>query len=109
MSLLWVPKNPFGVPVYGYQGKLGYNLLNVLDPKAGGAMVEAIQKDGKSTWLDQIRNRFLHPTSESFTAYGNTVLGEDVEDVVNGISDSTREEVIVLSSEGSDRSDLLKA
>ncbi|KAF5783523.1 hypothetical protein HanRHA438_Chr11g0521321 [Helianthus annuus] len=52
MSLLWVPKNPFGVPVYGYQGKLGYSLLNVLDPKAGGAMVEAIQKDGKSTWLD---------------------------------------------------------
>ncbi|KAJ0693236.1 hypothetical protein HanPI659440_Chr15g0594901 [Helianthus annuus] len=21
MSLLWVPKNPFGVPMYGYQGK----------------------------------------------------------------------------------------
>ncbi|KAJ0547474.1 hypothetical protein HanIR_Chr08g0372611 [Helianthus annuus] len=70
MSLLWVPKNPFGVPVYGYQGKLGYSLLNALDPKAGGAMVEAIQKDGKSTWLDQIRNRFLHPTSGSFTAVG---------------------------------------
>ncbi|MFS7999623.1 hypothetical protein Hanom_Chr12g01168621 [Helianthus anomalus] len=42
MSLLWVPKNPLGVPAYGYQGKLGYNLLNVLDSKAGGAMVEAI-------------------------------------------------------------------
>ncbi|KAJ0796161.1 hypothetical protein HanPI659440_Chr04g0158981 [Helianthus annuus] len=104
MSLLWVPKNPFGVPVYGYQGKLGYNLLNALDPKAGGAMVEAIQKDGKSTWLDQIRNCFLHPNSESFIAYGNTVLGKDVEYVVDGIFDSTREEVIVLSSEGSDRS-----
>ncbi|MFS7971915.1 hypothetical protein Hanom_Chr09g00838411 [Helianthus anomalus] len=104
MSLLWIPKNHFGFPVYGYQGKLGYSLLNVLDQKAGGAMVEAIQKDGKSTWLDRIRDPFLHPTSESFTAYGNTFLGEDVEDVVDGISDSTREEVIILSSEGSDRS-----
>ncbi|KAF5754656.1 hypothetical protein HanXRQr2_Chr17g0793731 [Helianthus annuus] len=104
MSLLWVPKNPFGVHVYGYQGKLGYSLLNVLDPKAGGAMVEAIQKDGKSTWLDQIRNRFLHPTSESFAAYGSTILGEDDEDEVDGTSDPTREEVIVLSSKGSDRS-----
>ncbi|KAJ0789949.1 hypothetical protein HanPI659440_Chr05g0209401 [Helianthus annuus] len=67
-------------------------------------MVEAIQKDGKTTWLDQIRNRFLHPTSESFVAYGNTVLGEDDEDDVDGTSGPTREEVIVLSSEGSDRS-----
>ncbi|KAJ0843948.1 hypothetical protein HanRHA438_Chr15g0696981 [Helianthus annuus] len=104
MSLLWVPKNPFGVPVYGYQGKLGYSLLNVLDPKADGAMIEAIQKDGKSTWLDQIHNRFLHPTSESFAAYGNTILGEDGEDDVDDISDPAREEVIVLLSEGFDRS-----
>ncbi|KAJ0457736.1 hypothetical protein HanIR_Chr15g0777111 [Helianthus annuus] len=88
MRMLWVPKNPLGVPVYGYQGKFGYSLLNVLDPRAGGAMVEAIQAEGKPTWLDQIRNRFLHPTSESFATYANTAL----------------EQVIVLSSEGSDRS-----
>ncbi|KAM0021472.1 hypothetical protein Hdeb2414_s0024g00651391 [Helianthus debilis subsp. tardiflorus] len=101
MSMLWVPKNPLGVPVYGYQGKLGYSLLNVLDLKAGGAMTEAIQADGKPTWLDQFRTRFMHPTSESFAVYANTVLGEDgVDDITN----PTREEVIVLSSEGSDRS-----
>ncbi|MFS7997008.1 hypothetical protein Hanom_Chr12g01136661 [Helianthus anomalus] len=32
MSMLWVPKNPRGVPVYSYQGKVGYSLMNVLDP-----------------------------------------------------------------------------
>ncbi|KAM0031673.1 hypothetical protein Hdeb2414_s0017g00511621 [Helianthus debilis subsp. tardiflorus] len=69
MSMLWVPKNPRGVHVYGYEGKVGYSLLNVLDPKAGGAMIKVIQTEGRPTWLDQIRNRFLHPTSESFAAY----------------------------------------
>ncbi|KAJ0876162.1 hypothetical protein HanPSC8_Chr11g0485271 [Helianthus annuus] len=82
----------------------GYSFLNILDPRAGGAMVEAIQANGKPTWLDQIRTRFLHPTSESFAAYANTILGEDDEDDVDGTTDPTREEVIVLSSEGSDRS-----
>ncbi|KAJ0743716.1 hypothetical protein HanPI659440_Chr10g0379171 [Helianthus annuus] len=104
MSMLWVPRNPRGVPVYGYQGKVGYSLLNVLDPKAGGAMIEAIQAEGKPTWLDQIRNRFLHPTSESFAAYANTILAGDDEDDFDDTPDPTREEVIVLSSEGSDRS-----
>ncbi|KAJ0644842.1 hypothetical protein HanOQP8_Chr16g0616911 [Helianthus annuus] len=104
MSMLWVPKNPLGVPVYGYQGKLGYSLLNVLDPRVSGAMVETIQAEGKPTWLDQIRNRFLHPTSESFAAYANTVLGEDSGDGFDDTIDPTREEVIVLSSEGSDGS-----
>ncbi|KAJ0442868.1 hypothetical protein HanIR_Chr16g0814261 [Helianthus annuus] len=65
-------------------------------------MVEAVQEDRKPTWLDQIRNRFLHPTNESFATYANVFLGEDGED--DGTSDPTREEVIVLSSEGSDRS-----
>ncbi|KAJ0786101.1 hypothetical protein HanOQP8_Chr02g0051321 [Helianthus annuus] len=104
MRMLWVPKNPLGVPVYGYQGRLGYSLLNVLDPKAGGAMVEAVQADGKPTWLDQIRYRFLHPTDESFAAYANVVLGEDGEDDADDATDPIREEVIVLSSGGSDRS-----
>ncbi|MFS7909836.1 hypothetical protein Hanom_Chr02g00099221 [Helianthus anomalus] len=78
----------------------GYNLLNILDLKAGGAMVEADQADGKPTWLDQIRNRFLHPTNESFAAYANVVLGEDGEDDADDATDPTREEVIVLSSVG---------
>ncbi|KAF5798576.1 hypothetical protein HanRHA438_Chr07g0304781 [Helianthus annuus] len=83
---------------------VGYSLLNVLDPRAGGAMVEAIQAEGKPTWLDQIRNRFLHPTSESFAAYANTVLGEDSGGGFDDTIDPTREEVIVLLSEGSARS-----
>ncbi|KAJ0444024.1 hypothetical protein HanIR_Chr16g0827221 [Helianthus annuus] len=101
MSLLWAPKNPLGVPVYGYQGKFGYSLINVLDPKAAGAMVEAIQEDGKPTWLNQIRDRFLHPTDESFTRYANVALAEDDED---DPIDPIREEVVVLSSGSSDRS-----
>ncbi|KAJ0764930.1 hypothetical protein HanPI659440_Chr08g0297721 [Helianthus annuus] len=101
MSLLWVPKNPLGVPVYGYQGKFGYSLIYVLDPKAAGAMVEAIQEDGKPTWLNQIRGRFLHPSDESFSKYANVALGEDDED---DPIDPIRVEVVVLSSGSSDRS-----
>ncbi|MFS7916664.1 hypothetical protein Hanom_Chr03g00179971 [Helianthus anomalus] len=104
MSMLWVPKNPRGVYIYGYQGKVGYSLLNVLDPKAGGAMIEEILPEGKPVWLVQIRHRFLHPTSDSFVAYANIILGEDCEDDFDDTTDLTREEVIVLSSEGSDRS-----
>ncbi|MFS7918811.1 hypothetical protein Hanom_Chr03g00205531 [Helianthus anomalus] len=104
MSMLWVPRNPRGVPVYGYQGKVGYSFLNVLDPKAAGAMVEAILPEGKSVWLDQIRDRLLHPTSDSFSAYANVILGEDDGVDLDDATDPNREEVIVLSSEGSDRS-----
>ncbi|KAJ0622858.1 hypothetical protein HanIR_Chr01g0025361 [Helianthus annuus] len=100
MSLLWVPKHPLGQPVYSYQGKFGYSLINVLDPKVAGAMVEAIQEDVKPTWLDQIRGRFLHPTDESLSRYANDVLGEDVG---NDPVDPGREEVIVLSSGSSDQ------
>ncbi|KAF5806534.1 hypothetical protein HanRHA438_Chr05g0231671 [Helianthus annuus] len=77
MSMLWAPQNPRGVPIYGYQGKEGYSLMNVLDPKAGGAMVVATLAGWRPLWLDQIRDRFLHPTSESFAAYANTILGDD--------------------------------
>ncbi|MFS7922800.1 hypothetical protein Hanom_Chr03g00253241 [Helianthus anomalus] len=97
------PSNPRGIPVYGYQGKVGYCLLNVLDPKAAGAMVEAILPEGKPVWLDQIRDRFLHPTSDSFAAYANAILGEDGRVDLDDTTDLTREEVIVLSREGSDR------
>ncbi|MFS7996923.1 hypothetical protein Hanom_Chr12g01135721 [Helianthus anomalus] len=63
-----------------------------------GAMIEVILPDGKPVWLDQIRERFLVPTSESFASYANTILGED--DATHPV----REEVIVLSSGGSDGS-----
>ncbi|KAM0011727.1 hypothetical protein Hdeb2414_s0060g00761831 [Helianthus debilis subsp. tardiflorus] len=103
VSMLWVPQKPRGIPVYGYQGKVRYSLLNVLDPKAIGAMVEAILPEGKPVWLDQIRDHFLHPTSDSFAAYANAILCEDGGDDLDDTTDLTREEVIVLSSEGSDR------
>ncbi|KAJ0742176.1 hypothetical protein HanPI659440_Chr10g0361201 [Helianthus annuus] len=75
MSLLWVPKHPLGQPAYSHKGKFGYSLLNALDPKSAGAMVEAIQADGNPAWLDQIRDRFLHPTDASLSRYANEVLG----------------------------------
>ncbi|MFS7905663.1 hypothetical protein Hanom_Chr01g00050361 [Helianthus anomalus] len=127
MSMLWVPKHPLGQPVYSHKGKcmipsyfvgcllsfrlvlyfdfccpstVGYSLLNALDPKAAGAMVEAIQADGNPTWLDQIRDRFLHPTEQSLSRYAAEVLGEDVWD---DFVDSDQEEVIVVSSGSSGR------
>ncbi|KAM0040321.1 hypothetical protein Hdeb2414_s0012g00392391 [Helianthus debilis subsp. tardiflorus] len=100
MSMLWVPKHPLGQPVYSHKGKFGYSLLNALDPKAAGAMVEAIQADGSPTWLDQIRGRFLHPTDESLSRYAGEVLGEDV---LDDFADSDREQVIILSSGSSGR------
>ncbi|KAM0048340.1 hypothetical protein Hdeb2414_s0008g00273301 [Helianthus debilis subsp. tardiflorus] len=100
MSMLWVPKHPLGQPVYSHRGKFGYSLLNALDPKAAGAVVEAIQADGNPTWLDQIQGRFLHPTDESLSRYADEVLGEDVWD---DFVDSDREEVIILSSGSSGR------
>ncbi|KAJ0834932.1 hypothetical protein HanRHA438_Chr16g0749291 [Helianthus annuus] len=105
MSLLWVPKHPLGQPAYSHKGKcivlsFGYSLLNALDPKSAGAMVEAIQADGNPTWLEQIRDRFLHPTDASLSRYADEVLGEDDWD---DFVDSGREEVIILSSGSSDR------
>ncbi|KAF5756352.1 hypothetical protein HanXRQr2_Chr17g0813621 [Helianthus annuus] len=100
MSMLWVPKHSLGQPVYSHKGRFGYSLLNALDPKAAGAMVEAIQADGNPTWLDQIRDRFLHPTDQSLSRYAAEVLGEDFwDDFVN----SDQEDVIVVSSGSSGR------
>ncbi|MFS7967837.1 hypothetical protein Hanom_Chr09g00790431 [Helianthus anomalus] len=67
MSMLWVPQNP-----------RGYSLMNVFYPKAGGAMVIAILPKGRPLWLAQIRDNFLHCTSESLVAYANAILGETV-------------------------------
>ncbi|MFS7991263.1 hypothetical protein Hanom_Chr12g01068721 [Helianthus anomalus] len=61
----------------------GYSLINALDPKAAGAMVEAIQEDGKST-----------------CRYANVALGEDDED---NLVDPLREEIVVLSSGSFDK------
>ncbi|MFS7954999.1 hypothetical protein Hanom_Chr07g00637271 [Helianthus anomalus] len=79
MSMLWVPQNPKAYPVYGYKGK-GYSLLNVLNPNVCGVMVVAALPKGQLRWVDQIRNNFLHPSSESMATYANTVLGDDGED-----------------------------
>ncbi|KAM0006228.1 hypothetical protein Hdeb2414_s0179g00825091 [Helianthus debilis subsp. tardiflorus] len=68
MSMLWVPQNPRAYPVYGFKGK-GYSLLNVFDPKVGGAMVVVALPEGQPGWVDQIRNNFLHPSSESMATY----------------------------------------
>ncbi|KAJ0713928.1 hypothetical protein HanPI659440_Chr13g0483971 [Helianthus annuus] len=99
MSMLWVPKT-LGV----FRSMAGYSLINVFDPKAGGAMVVAALPEGRPLWVDQIRNNFLHPTGESVATYADVVLGEDDGDDIDVDSDPTREEVIILSSEGSDES-----
>ncbi|MFS7976109.1 hypothetical protein Hanom_Chr10g00888581 [Helianthus anomalus] len=67
-------------------------------------MIESVFAEGKPVWLDQIRDRFLHPSSDSFAVYANTILGEDDGDELDDTVGLTREEVIVLSSEGSDKS-----
>ncbi|MFS7916006.1 hypothetical protein Hanom_Chr02g00172031 [Helianthus anomalus] len=104
MSMLWAPQNPRGFPIYGYQGKAQYSLMNVFGPKAGGAMVVAALPEGRPLWLEQIRNNFLHPTSESMAAYANTILGEDDGDDIDVDPTPTRGEVIILLSEESARS-----
>ncbi|KAJ0955844.1 hypothetical protein HanPSC8_Chr01g0007601 [Helianthus annuus] len=101
MSMLWALQNPRGFPVYGYRGK-GYSLMNVFDPKAGGAMVVASLPEGRPLWLDQIRDNFLHPSNESLATYANTNLGDDGEGDTDFDVNPTREEPIILSSKESD-------
>ncbi|KAF5786010.1 hypothetical protein HanRHA438_Chr10g0447681 [Helianthus annuus] len=71
---------------------IGYSLINVLDHKASGAMVIAYLPEGRPVWLDQIRDRFLHPTSESLATYANTILGDDGGDDLDDVLSPTREE-----------------
>ncbi|KAJ0692917.1 hypothetical protein HanPI659440_Chr15g0591321 [Helianthus annuus] len=75
--------------------------MNVFDPKAGGAMVVAALHEGRSLWVDQIRDKFMHPSSESMATYANAVLGDDGEDETGVDLAHTREEPILLSSEES--------
>ncbi|MFS7991984.1 hypothetical protein Hanom_Chr12g01077011 [Helianthus anomalus] len=132
MSMLWAPRDPRGFSIYGYQGKgiividsffgfpplfcymplhalfvclsAGYNLMNVFDSKAGGAMVIVVLPEGRPLLVDHIKDNFLHPTSESMAAYANAMLGEDGMDDTDVDYVPAREEVIVLSREGSDES-----
>ncbi|KAJ0768815.1 hypothetical protein HanLR1_Chr03g0106001 [Helianthus annuus] len=60
MNMLWAPQNPGGFPIYGYQGNAGYSLMNVFDPKVGGAMVVVALPKGRPLWVEQIRE-FLAP------------------------------------------------
>ncbi|KAM0039630.1 hypothetical protein Hdeb2414_s0012g00384241 [Helianthus debilis subsp. tardiflorus] len=47
MSMLWAHQNPRGFPIHA-----GYNLMNVFDPKAGGAMVVAALPEGRPLWVE---------------------------------------------------------
>ncbi|MFS7945306.1 hypothetical protein Hanom_Chr06g00522731 [Helianthus anomalus] len=101
MSTLWAPQNPRAYPVYGYKGKAGYSLMNVFDPKVGDAMVVVVLPEDRPVWVDQIRDNFLHPSSESMATYANDVLDDDGEDATNLDTAPTWEELILLSSEES--------
>ncbi|KAJ0807994.1 hypothetical protein HanLR1_Chr00c0866g0778101 [Helianthus annuus] len=61
-------------PIYAYKGK-GYNVMNVLDPEVGGEITARLFPEGEKPWVDQIRDNFLHPSSESLIAYIATPLG----------------------------------
>ncbi|KAJ0813677.1 hypothetical protein HanPSC8_Chr17g0776271 [Helianthus annuus] len=100
MSMLWVPQNPMAYPVYGFKGK-GYSLLNMFDPNVGGAIIVAALPEGQPGWVDQIRNNFLHPSSESMTTYPSTILGDDGEGETDVDVAPTWEELKLLSSEQS--------
>ncbi|KAJ0434117.1 hypothetical protein HanIR_Chr17g0877811 [Helianthus annuus] len=80
---------------------VGYSLLNMFDPNVGGAIVVAALPEGQPGWVDQIRNNFLHPSSESMTTYPSTILGDDGEGETDVDVAPTWEELKLLSSEQS--------
>ncbi|KAJ0799984.1 hypothetical protein HanPI659440_Chr03g0097741 [Helianthus annuus] len=84
---------------------IGYCLLNVLDPKTSGAMIEAMLAEGRPVWLDQIRDRFLHPTSDSFATYANATLGDEDVDDLNDTVDPTREEKLDKSEKKEEKAE----
>ncbi|KAJ0770540.1 hypothetical protein HanPI659440_Chr07g0258771 [Helianthus annuus] len=57
MSMLWAPQNPRDFPLYGYQRKARYSLMNVFYSNAGGAMVVAALPEGKPLWLETRRKK----------------------------------------------------
>ncbi|MFS7953641.1 hypothetical protein Hanom_Chr07g00621051 [Helianthus anomalus] len=78
----------------------GYSLMNVFDPKVAGEMAMAALPVGKPKRNERIRDKFLHPSSESMGAYTNVILGA-LEDKTDLDTAPTREEAILLSSEES--------
>ncbi|KAF5753391.1 hypothetical protein HanRHA438_Chr17g0790281 [Helianthus annuus] len=74
MSLMWVPRDPRAVPIYAYKGK-GYRLIYVLDPEVGGEMTARLLPEEEKPWVEQIRDNFLHPSSENLNTYVATHLG----------------------------------
>ncbi|KAJ0699135.1 hypothetical protein HanRHA438_Chr10g0435971 [Helianthus annuus] len=106
VKVFHAPQNPRGFPIYGYHGKAGYSLMNVFDPKAGGAMVVAALPEGRPLWVEQIRNNFLHPTGECLATYANIVLGEDGEDDIDG---ETTEQVETRKKRKKDKTEEKKA
>ncbi|MFS7954544.1 hypothetical protein Hanom_Chr07g00631751 [Helianthus anomalus] len=101
MSLMWVPREPRAAPVYAYKGKASYSLLNVFDPKVGGEMTTMLLPAGEPTWTARIRDNFLHPPSESITAYGTVILGAASVSKSDRGKSPTREGTILLSNEES--------
>ncbi|KAJ0668425.1 hypothetical protein HanPI659440_Chr17g0689141 [Helianthus annuus] len=63
-----------------------------------GAMAVAVLPEGQALWVDQIRDNFLHPSSESMATYATTILGDDDEDETDTDINPIREEFILLSS-----------
>ncbi|MFS7889137.1 hypothetical protein Hanom_Chr00s000003g01603381 [Helianthus anomalus] len=98
--------NPRGFPFYEYKREICYFLFNCFFnehfyPEAGGAMVVAALPKGRPLWVDQIRDNFLHPSSQSMATYANVVLGDDGEDEIDVDPAPTREEAILLLNEES--------
>ncbi|MFS8024104.1 hypothetical protein Hanom_Chr16g01459321 [Helianthus anomalus] len=81
----------------------GYIVMNVLDPEVGGEITARLLPEGDKPWVDQIRDNFLHPSSESLNAYIATPLGAclpvSIKPQVG--KPPARDEAILLSSEES--------
>ncbi|KAJ0620959.1 hypothetical protein HanIR_Chr01g0003251 [Helianthus annuus] len=101
MSLMWVPKHPKAAPIYSYMGK-GYSLMNALDSEVGGEMVSKVLQEGEKSWVDRIRDNFLHPSSKTLNTYIATPLGARLPASTKpevGKSPAREEAILLLSEE----------
>ncbi|KAJ0630733.1 hypothetical protein HanOQP8_Chr17g0641741 [Helianthus annuus] len=100
MSLMWVPRDPRVAPICAYKVK-GYRLMYILDPEVGGEMTARLLPEGEKPWVEQIRNNFLHHSSENLNTYVATPLGSHLPVSVKSEvgKPPIREEAILLSSE----------
>ncbi|MFS7928475.1 hypothetical protein Hanom_Chr04g00321181 [Helianthus anomalus] len=103
MNILWVPRDPRASPLYAYKNK-GYCLTNIFDPSVGGEMTGMFLSAGEPTWVDRIRDNFLHPSSENLAAFGVILLGVPLVVKPGPGKSPTRKGTILLSSEESTRS-----